>query len=119
VTVRPGGLPASRRDLVLGLLGAPALWMLHFGLSYFLVTLACARVLPAPGTWLLAATVVAILTSVWLGVMAGRRLFAGVGAALPGVERFLALGAVWLTAGFALVLLLEGALFLALDRWCG
>ena len=108
----------SRRDLVLGLLGAPTLWLVHFGVSYLLVTLACAGRLPAPTAWLLAATAAAILASTWLALRAGRPLRWGDHDRSDGTARLLALGAVWLTVGFGLVLILEGVSFVAQSWWC-
>jgi hypothetical protein len=108
----------SRRDLVLGLLGAPSLWLLHFGLSYLLVTLACAGRLPAPTAWLLAVTAAAILASTWLAARAGRPLRSPGGARPDATAHLLALGALWLTAGFTLLLLLEGVSFVAQSWWC-
>jgi hypothetical protein len=108
-----------RRDLVAGLLGAPAVWLVHFGLAYFLVTLACAGRLAAPRAWLLAVTTAAVVTAAWLGARARRPLRSLDGLRAHGAERLLALGAVWLAVGFGLVLVLEGAAFVAQTWWCG
>jgi hypothetical protein len=108
-----------RRDLVAGLLGAPALWLAHFGLSYLLVTLACAGRLPAPRAWLLAVTAAALCAAAWLGARARRPLRSLDGKRADGAERLLSLGAVWLTAGFGLVLILEGVAFVTQSWWCG
>jgi hypothetical protein len=113
------GLRTPPRALVVGLLGGPTLWLVHFGLSYLLVTLACADGLPAPRASLLAVTAAAVLALAWLGVRAGRPLRSGDRDRSDRAERLLALGAVWLTAGFGLVLVLEGASFLAQSWWCG
>jgi hypothetical protein len=105
-----------RRDVVLGLLGAPTLWLAHFGLSYLLVTLACAARLPAPRAWLLAVTAAALCAAAWLGARARRPLDGG-GAG--GAERLVSLGTLWLTAGFGLLLVLEGVAFVTQSWWCG
>jgi membrane protein implicated in regulation of membrane protease activity len=112
-------LRMPRRALVAGLLGAPTLWLVHFGLSYLLVTLACAGHLPAARAWLLAVTAAAVGAATWLGARAGRRLRSPDRDRTDGAERLLALGAVWLTVGFGLVLVLEGVSFVAQTWWCG
>jgi hypothetical protein len=109
----------NRRDLVVGLLGAPSLWLAHFGLSYLIVTLACAGSLPAPTAWLETATAVAILASIGLAVRAGRALRSADHDRVDGTARLLGLGAVWMTAGFCLVLVLEGVSFVTQSWWCG
>jgi hypothetical protein len=111
-------LLTPRRHLVVGLLGAPTVWLAHFGLSYFLVTLACAGRLPAARAWLLTVTAAAVLAATWLGARAGRPLRSLDRERADGAERLLALGAVWLTVGFGLVLILEGVAFVAQSWWC-
>jgi hypothetical protein len=108
----------SRRDLVAGLLGAPTIWLVHFTLSYFLLTLACAGRLPAPKAWLLAVTAAAVLAITWLGGRARSSVRSLDHHLADGAERLLALGAVWLAVGFGLVVVLEGMAFAAQTWWC-
>jgi hypothetical protein len=56
---------------------------------------------------------------VWLGLRVGRLLRPADPRHPDDVARLLALGSVWLSAGFGLVLILEGAAFAAQSWWCG
>ncbi|HET6778443.1 MAG TPA: hypothetical protein VFH26_06105 [Gemmatimonadales bacterium] len=104
---------AATRSLLLALLGAPILWVLHLGVSYFLVSLGCGIGWNGAKPAVVAATIVCAVAAMGTGLFAWKQRKSARGGRGgpeldPGpVPEFLAI------SGALLAVLFTGAIIMA------
>jgi hypothetical protein len=113
---RPAGVPeVGTFQLLVALLGAPLVWAIHLGLSYFLVAVDCGSGWDGARTGIVIATIastVAALAAGWFAWRLWKRLRAqnapGTAFDPPQTNEFLVLSGAMLAPLFAGVIVLAG-----------